>query len=148
MTVPTSPAAYTSEYAVMTAALLDPVGVRLRMNDMDAAVYYRLRCHTARQIDRKRNAETFEKEDPRHFSSEFDRLVLRIRTEAGEVWLYFEKNEVVPGQVESLSGEEVQLALPLAPVLKALPAPTDDVALGEAFDEVKTVEEKPGLRRV
>ena len=149
MTVSKSPLAYDDAYAALDAALADQQGVRVKMADEAAAINFRMRCHQARKIDRDRNAETYEKPDPRHGASDYDRLILRIRYVDDDWYLYFEKNTVIPGEVESLSGKEVIAALPAKLVPRALPPPTPQVMdLEDAFEQMPTVEEKPKMRRI
>jgi hypothetical protein len=164
VTVSNSPLSYNDCYTVMAAALEDPNGIRLRMADQDAALYFRMRCHQARKIDRDKNSETYPKGEPLHRTSAYDKLVLRIRLEgmrsSGQDkvwWLYIEKNSIIPGIAESLtSGNAVEMELPqrvasrsvsYEPILQ-LSAPTTNEALGEAFEEVPAVVEAPKVDRI
>lgn len=140
MTLSTSTLAYTDCFAAMDAALADAKGIAIRLGTRSAADMFRMRCHYARALDRKANAETYDKGHPRHGVSEYDRLILRIREgEAGEWWVRIEENLITPTAVVSLSsGEPVQLTLDLPQALPPPPlalAPPPD--LGEAFDAVE-----------
>lgn len=159
MTVSNSPLSYDDCYTVMTSAIADPNGLRLRMADQDAALYFRMRCHQARKIDRDKNKETYPKNDPTyghlHGTSEYDRLVLRIKLQDRVWWLYMEKNTIIPGIAESLTdGNEVEMDMPQRVVPRAidhvpqlqLAAPTDK-EIGEAFEAVPTVQ-APKVRRI
>lgn len=155
MTVSKSPGAYQDCYSAMDAAIADPIGIRLRMADEASAIYFRMRCHMARKIDRDNNALTFEPGDPLYAISAYDTVVLRIREEDGVFWLYLEQNTVIPAGVAlSLSnGEEVEMSLPRAlPPMRALPPPREAMNngnLGEAFDELPVATEpKQGIRRL
>lgn len=153
MTLSNSPLAYEDAYAALEAATADPAGVRIRMNNLDAAIYFRMRCHQARKIDRNRNLETYEKTDPLYGVSAYDRLALRIEQDADGVWLRIEKHTIIPGEIESLSGGHVVTELPARmpePRKKAtVPLPPTDELLGKAFDEMPTAPEpEKKVRRI
>lgn len=141
MSVSKSPGSYADCYAVMDAAITDPLGVRLRMASEDAATFFRMRCHMARKIDRDQNAVTYTVGDPLYAISIYDKLVLRIREDDGLWWLYLEQNTIIPGVAESLTtGEVVDMPLPIGVhPSRMLPAPQQD--LGNAFDGIEAVEE-------
>lgn len=145
MTLSASPGAYHDCYAVMTAAIEDQHGVRVRMPSADAAVYFRMRCNQARAIDRRKNAETYDKTHPLHGTSEFDRLSIKLEQADGEAWVRFEVSDLIPGDIESLTtGEIVATAVP-PPKPAAPAAPMTDEELGDAFEAVPVV---PTLRRL
>lgn len=133
MTISHSPLAYEDCYAVLDKALADPQGVRVLMRDWNAAYFFRMRCHNARKIDRKKNKEIYEdKAHPLHGCSEYDRLIIRIRVdEDGDYWLFIEQIAVAPGDVFSLTSDErVDLALPQIEhaAKRMLPPPKEDIA--------------------
>lgn len=103
MTVSDSALAYVDVYAKLDAALEDPAGVRLKMDSLADATYFRLRCHQARKINRRENTFTYEKGHPLWRKSAYDVLVLRIRQVEGAWYLYFERSDIIVGEVESLS---------------------------------------------
>jgi hypothetical protein len=153
MTLSNSPAAYDDCMQAFDAALSDPKGIAIRMRDHSAATHFRMRCHQARALERKANALTYEAGHPMHNVSEYDKLQLRIAEVDGNCWLIFEKFDMIPGEVVSLSGSP--------PILEALPArrlelpkprePEPQLDLGDAFDKIETVEERPkptGIRRI
>lgn len=145
MSVSKSPGSYADCYAVMDAAITDPLGVRLRMANEDAATFFRMRCHMARKIDRDNNTLTFDPGDPLYAISIYDKLVLRIRMDdEDQAWLYLEQNTIIPGVAESLTtGEVVDMSLPVGiPPSRQLAAPEQD--LGAEFDGIEAVEE-PGV---
>lgn len=147
MSVATSKLAYDDAFAAFDRALTDPLGIRIRMDTVDAATHFRMRCHQARKIDRAENSETYPKGDPLHGTSQYDRLVLRIRKDEGAWWLYFEKQEEIPGDVQSLSGNGLAK---LPPPSRALPT-TNLYALATILDvehtEVKRIESPTAIRR-
>lgn len=111
MTLPESQRAYDDCFQAMDAALEDTEGVRVRMDSLDAATFFRMRCHKARSIDRKNNARTYEQGHPMHGCSAYDCLIfLAPRIIDGHAYLYIKKNDKVPGSIEPLSG---QARLPL-----------------------------------
>lgn len=149
MTLSKSPGAYSDCYAAMDAAITDELGVRLLVADTDTAIFFRMRCHQARKIDREKNAMTYESDHPLHSSSIYDQLVLKIEKDAEGTWLILEKNNVIPGTIVSLStGEEVEAALPSRAPVPKVPEPAVDI--GAAFDEMPTVADEPkaGIRRL
>lgn len=150
MTLSQSPLSYEDCIQVLQAALDDPAGARIRFETQDAATYFRMRCHQARSLDRKGNAETYPKGHQFHNTSAFDRLTVREpRRIDGEWWLYIEQTAVLPGRVESISsGKQLELDLP-APTQRMLPPPEapSDAALGDAFESVPAVPEPKGSFR-
>lgn len=163
MTVSTSRLAFEDCYAVMQAALDDKAGVMMRMASENAATHFRLRCHQARKIDRQFNAETYEKGNPMHGCSAYDRLTIKIRQDETGIILVFEQTNLIPGDVISLTdGEAVPIDMPmLPPPLKMLEAPREaptdaelaaDLAGMDVVDgEVLPPEASPkpaGIRRV
>lgn len=161
MTASTSRLAYDDAYAIMDAAIVDDKGVRVRMLDHAAANHMRARCHMARVLDRRENAATYERPHPMHGVSAYDRLKLTIEEDGVGCWLMLIRNNVIPGEVESLTtGEQLSLDLTqLMPPPRQLQieppkAPLTDGELGDAFDALPTVDgEEPRpkpmtLRRV
>lgn len=108
MTISTSRLAYLDCFKVLDKALEDKQGARIRMTDMDSAIYFRMRCHQARSIERKENLAVYDEGEFMHGKSVYDRLVLRIKTEEGVVYLYLEKALVDMGDVEALANEPDQ----------------------------------------
>lgn len=138
MTVSNSLYAYEDCFGVLDAALADEKGLRMRFDTPSAAVYFRLRCHYARKLDREKNKEVYPKTDLRHGMSQYDKVTIRLR-EDGDTWLYFEKITSLPGEVESLSGAEVKITLEYVPP-KALPPPPAAPDLAAEFDEIEPVD--------
>lgn len=107
MSIPMSRQSYGDCYELMEKALEDEKGVRVCMNTEDKATFFRMRCHTARQLHRKDNMQIYKPGDPMYGASIYDKLTFRIKEdEDGEFWVYAEKTELEPGAVESLSGLE------------------------------------------
>ena len=103
MTIPTSALAYTDCYEAMDAALEDSHGVRIPVDDMDAATFFRMRVHQARKLARERNAQVYDKGHPLYASSEYDKLVCRIRKSNDQMYLYIEQIPSLSGKIEPLS---------------------------------------------
>lgn len=107
MSVSTSAMSYQDCYTALDAALADPMGVRIKLDHEAAAIHFRMRCHQARKINREDNCKIYENDHPLWGRSEYDLLTLRIRHDADDnTYLYIEKNDTVPGEIELLSGLE------------------------------------------
>lgn len=104
MTASASIKAYDDCFKLLEQAQEDEQGVRVEMRNGEEANFYRMRIHYARKLDRDKNRVVYEDpQHPMHGASAHDNLVCRIRTIEEKVYLYIEKNETVPGQVEALS---------------------------------------------
>jgi hypothetical protein len=107
MSISTSRLSYQDCFTLMEQALEDTKGVRVCMETFDKATFFRMRCHTARQIDRKDNKVIYKEGEKLHGASLYDALTFRIREdEEGKFWVYAEKTELEPGAIESLSDLE------------------------------------------
>ena len=115
MSISNSRLSYEDCYKIMDAALEDKIGARVKMADNDAAVFLRMRIHTARSIDRRDNTKVFEEGHPLYGRSPYDKLVTRIRKIDEDIWIYVEQIGADLGEVEPLSGPP-QLEGPPAPL--------------------------------
>ena len=107
MSISTSRLSYQDCIEFMDKAMEDDKGARIIFGIRDNATFFRMRCHTARQINRKDNRLIYSAGDPLYDASMYDKLVFRIREdEDGKFWVYAEKTELDPGTVELLSGLE------------------------------------------
>lgn len=133
MSISDSHLAYVDCYTHYNQALEDPVGIRIRVENEAAAIFLRMRMHQARKIDRRRNAETYERGHPMHNVSPFDGLTVRIRPhDNGDgYWVVLEKTPMLAGEVESLSGQALIEHEPQ----KMLEAPRPTVTI-EEFAEI------------
>lgn len=125
MSIPTSRLAYSDCYEAMDRALDDTTGVRIKMESHDGATFLRMRFHQARAIDRKDNMAVYEDGDALYGRSIYDPLVLRIREDDDNVWLYIEKIQI-RGLVQPLSEIEEYEALPVPAqprLIEQAPAP-------------------------
>lgn len=104
MSISNSRQSYSDCYEVLDRALEDELGVRVQMKDRDAAIFFRMRVHQARKINRRDNVDQYEVGHPMHGASVYDKLMVRIKHEGEAVWIYVEKT-AIPGNVESLSGQ-------------------------------------------
>lgn len=92
MTISTSKLAYGDCYDLFDQALEDEKGIRAKVEDMDAAIFLRMRMNQARKLDRQSNLETYEPGDPMYGRSNYDRLTFRIRTMPDRsVWILLER---------------------------------------------------------
>ena len=103
MTISNSRLSYEDCYKIMDAALDDKIGARVKMVNHDAAVFLRMRLHTARSIDRRDNQQIYEEDDPLYGRSVYDKLVTRIRKIDDDIWIYVEQIGADLGEVEPLS---------------------------------------------
>lgn len=106
---------YSDCYELMDQAIADPKGIRIKFATQEEAWHFRIRLHTARRIDRTENMDTFPLGHPMHGRSAYDPLTMRIRTMADGLWLRLEKVDAREFEVSSLSDDEPQQGLPLAP---------------------------------
>lgn len=110
MTTSTSRLAYDDIFQLLERAFEDPKGVRVEFSDRDSenenrgeAIQFRIRIHTARQIDRADNRRLHPPEHPLHGRSCYDILRASIRTEEGRVFIYLEKRTLDGRNIENLS---------------------------------------------
>lgn len=136
MSVSNSPLSYTDCYEVFDRAVADPRGVRMQMPDFDAANHFRMRLHYARKINRAKNAEIYEPGQPLYGTSVYDQLTVRIRTIGDRTYLYLEKNDIVPGEIESLSDEVAQVEFE---EVRQLPAPEPELELNAPVVEAQSI---------
>ena len=94
-------------YDILDRALNDNRGVRIRFGREGDAIQLRLRIHEARHSERRRNRLAYDPGHEMHNRSIYDGLVLRIREDSGEWYLYIEHNTA--GEVESLSDIEREI---------------------------------------
>jgi hypothetical protein len=106
MSISESRLAYIDCFAAMDKAIDDEAGARVPMESMDAATFYRMRCHQARKIDRRRNREIYEEGHLMYGLSIYDKLVIRIRNVNDRIYVYFTKVADESNEAESLSEVE------------------------------------------
>lgn len=107
MSISTSRLSYADCYELMDRAVADAKGVRIFIGSEDKATHFRMRCHTARQINRRDNEKIYPVGQPMHGASPYDALTFRIREDdEGQYWVYAEKSELDPGDIEPLSEME------------------------------------------
>jgi hypothetical protein len=85
-------------------ALADDFGCRIKMKNYNAAVHFRMRLHTARNLDRRDNKQLYsDREDhPLYGRSVYDVLTCKLANKEGHWWVYIQKM-TLPGEVEALS---------------------------------------------
>lgn len=96
--------AYADCYAIFDRAVEDAIGARAKCESEKDAIYLRMRLNTARKINRKENAETYEEGNPLHGRSAYDKFACRVREVDGEWYVYVERHQT-DFDVEGLSGE-------------------------------------------
>ena len=113
MALSSSHLSYSDCYSLMDEALRQPRGVRVSQPTHDAAIFFRMRLHQARSIDRKRSLDIYEPGDYLRNTSQYDALVVRLRPdpETNGFWVYLERSDVVVGKVEALPVDETIPAL-------------------------------------
>lgn len=154
MTQPTSPLSFEDCFVIMDAALRDERGVRMKFPTEAIATQFRLRCHRARVLDRERNKDTYTPGTTLYGTSVYDKLILRLNR-VGDWWcIDFERNNLIPSAVESLTtGEVLDLEFAVMPDAPAKPEPEppkiDIKEVLDSFADMPTVEEKSkGVRRL
>lgn len=122
MTISNSRGSYSDCYDVMDKALEDSKGVRVEVDDLDAAIFFRMRLHNARKIDRRDNSKIYSEEPthPMFNASIYDKLTVRIKRIEDQVWVYLEKSGINLGAVEGLS-EVSSLEKPEAVGMASIP---------------------------
>lgn len=103
MVTSTSRLSYSDCYDIFDRALDSALGLRIRFHDEGSASHFRTRLHAARQVHRRDNAETYPEGDPKHGASEYDGLIVKLRTDDRGPFLLIEKlaNEM---QIEEIEG--------------------------------------------
>ena len=128
MSLSDSRLAYTDCYELFDKAVEANLGIRVRLASHSDAVHLRMRMHQARQIVRKQSKLVYEEGDPFYGVSEYDQLVIRIKTlEADSHWIFIEKNTIKAMEIVSLD-----LALPQPETLKLLEGPQTETDFPEA----------------
>ena len=143
MSLSNSRLSYTDCFKLLDKAMDEARGIRVEVQDGDAANYLRMRIHHARQIDRKENVVVYP--DTGHYlhgRSIYDEIVCRIENLDDRVFLYLDKQKVDILGVEPIP-EGYAIAAP-EPVLMIegpkVEATTDMTVLAQAHPQ-------PSLRR-
>jgi len=129
MATSTSRLAYADCHDQMDRALADGKGIRITFtgrSDDEAfglAYRFRLRCHSARKMDRKANQAIYASDEPLYGVSVYDKLVLRVvRNPPNKAWVYLEVSEAKVYEAESLSDlESEEIAIEKEPVIEKKP---------------------------
>lgn len=103
MVTPTSRFAYDDCFELMKRAMDDGKGIRIPFDKEGTARHFRMRLHSARQIDRRDNTITYNPDHPMHGRSMYDDLMVRIVHDGDTFWLHLEKISATFFTVESLS---------------------------------------------
>lgn len=127
MSLPKSRQSYLDCYRFLDAALNDRGGARIKAVDVNNAYFIRMRIHQARQLNRDDNKRLYAEDHPMYGSSPYDRLVIRIKDEDGNVYIYAEHVANEMGDIEPLTG---------------LPPPDEDAIIEAEAVEVKSIEDQ------
>jgi hypothetical protein len=109
MATSTSRLSYDDAFTVMDEAIADPKGARVMFDNHGQATYFKMRLHSARQIDRNDNKQIFAEGEKLYGRSVYDTLVVRVRgpDEDGKWWVYLENVLLnIQGKLERLSDLE------------------------------------------
>jgi hypothetical protein len=115
---PTSLRAYDDCLEAMNAALEDARGIRFPVEDLDMAHVIQARMHKARSLVRDRNVKIQRPEDPDYGQTDYDGLMVRIRRDGDQIYVYVEQRPAL--SIESLSDledEPVDAREPVPPTL-------------------------------
>lgn len=104
MTLSSAIDAFADCHRVMTQALDDTRGVRVKFATYEKAAYFENRCSRLRILDRRDSRRTIGEDQPGYDCSEFDRLIIRKPRQSGELWyVYIEHVGIDIIEVEVLS---------------------------------------------
>lgn len=106
MTVATSRGSYEDCFDLMDQALDTRQGIRVRFPTNGSAMYFRMRLHKARTLDRDDNLVAYSKGDPLYGRSIYDPVVATIEKAGEHWWLYLKKYTVEGMHVEVLDDEQ------------------------------------------
>lgn len=107
MTLPSNRMSYTDIYEKFQLALEDPRGIRIPFDTKGEAIFYQMRMHQARKVDRAENAKMFPAGHQMHNQCAYDTLQVRIReADDGTFFIYVEPKDKHVGEVEMLSDIE------------------------------------------
>jgi len=96
--------AYTDCEKLFQSALADPKGARACLGTYEACMQLRGRMNYFRTLDRKANAETYDRGHPMHGASIYDPYIVQIlEDEEHEFWLYIQPREANILVIEGLS---------------------------------------------
>lgn len=105
MTISDSILSYTDCLDVFEKALADLRGIRIKFATKAAAVFFRMRAHTARNLDRKRNRMIYSEEptNPLYGRSMYDKLIVRLKEDEEAAYLYIEHLSADHLEIENIS---------------------------------------------
>jgi hypothetical protein len=107
MATSTSRLSYRDCYDVFDAALSNERGVKIEMLDYGAGNHFRVRLHTARSIDRKDNRAMYQPDHKLYGRSIYDPIVIRLRQEGTQWWMYLERFDAGSLNIQPLGEEHV-----------------------------------------
>lgn len=111
MSISNSRQSYQDCYEVFDRAIADDRGCRVKLPSYDKATFFRMRLHQARKLDRQDKSLIYPLGHPMHAASPYDPLVVRIRREKDDFYVYVEQIGAELGEIELLS--EIYEAEPL-----------------------------------
>lgn len=89
----TSPSrlSYVDCYSVLDRALASTSGLRVTFTDVGSARSFQLRLNKARRINRDDNAEVYDASHPLHGASEYDTLLIKLKSNGSGSVVLIEK---------------------------------------------------------
>lgn len=106
MVTSTSRLAYQDCFELMDQALEAPRGIRFPVSSRGIANHFRVRLHTARDINRKDNKDEYEKGHALWGCSAYDELTVQIRTIGDQVYVCLLKISAENLEIEVIGEEE------------------------------------------
>ena len=101
MATSTSRLSFSDCYDILDRALATPRGLRLSFPVEGDARHFRTRLHAARSLHRRDNAATYPEGDPKHGSSEYDPLTVKLRAN-GKGWVLLIEPVSATMQIEEI----------------------------------------------
>jgi hypothetical protein len=111
MATSTSRLAFTDCFSVFDRALASAEGIRISFSTEGDAKHFRTRLHSARAIHRNDNAETYPAEHPMHGHSEYDSLVVKLRSNGEGHYLYIEPTTTKSIEIEDIAAMPAKIVL-------------------------------------
>lgn len=107
MATSTSRFSYQDCYDILDKAVANEKGVRFPIPDYGYGAHLRVRLHYARTIDRKENKEAYEPGHKLHGRSIYDPIVVRLREEERQWFMYLERHDVASFDIQPLGEDHV-----------------------------------------
>lgn len=148
MSMPKSLLSYSDCIDYFDTALRHTLGARVPVEDLDTAYNLRMRLNNCRKLHREANAKMYPEHNIMHGRSQYDAIVVKIRSIGPDEKLYvvLERIDITRREVEGV-GEYVEdegmIPIEQAPQLALAPPRDDELEVED--DQVSTGQ---GLRRI